>query len=188
MGTRGVLDISEKKINPSTEFRTLGLLARKLFRLPHRDRWECNIQMNHKGAEYHVLTWIHMAQDPFQLCHVLNMLMDFWGSRFVVPLAVFVENQVFWNVTLCHLASISLIFRRIVVNAPSSARSKTWIFFFWGGGLPDPEYEGTMTSEHVKSYLRNDSQSHCCRLKGSSCVFHRRRVICQLSDLRTMLH
>jgi hypothetical protein len=74
-------------------------------------------------------------------------LMDFGGSRFVVLLAVFVENQVFWNVTLCYLASISLIFRRIAVNARSTARSMTWTSFFW---LPDPEYEGTMTSRHVK--------------------------------------
>ena len=95
MGTRYGLDVSEKKINPSTEVRTLGLLARNLSRLPHGDRWECNIQMDHKGAEYHVLTWIHLAQDPFQWWHVLNTLMDFGGSRFVVPLAVFVENQVF---------------------------------------------------------------------------------------------
>ena len=93
--TRYGLDFSEKKINPSTEVRTLGLLARNLSRLPHGDRWECNIQMDHKGAEYHVLTWIHLAQDPFQWWHVLNTLMDFGGSRFVVPLAVFVENQVF---------------------------------------------------------------------------------------------
>jgi len=42
--------------NPSTEFRTLGLLARNLSRLPHGDRRECNIKMDHKGAEYHVLT------------------------------------------------------------------------------------------------------------------------------------
>jgi hypothetical protein len=95
VGTKSDLDVSEKKINPPTEFRTLGLLARNLSRLPHGDRWECNIQMVHKGAEYHVLTWIHVAQHPFQWWHVLNTLMDFGGSRFVVLLAVFVENQVF---------------------------------------------------------------------------------------------
>jgi hypothetical protein len=172
----------EKKINPSTEFRTLGLLARNLSQLPHGDRWECNIKMDHKGAECHVLTWIHLAQDSFQWWHALNTLMDSGGLRFVVPLAVYVENQVFWNVTLCHLASISLTFRRIVANAPSSARSMTRTFFF---GLPDPEYEGTMTSRHVKSYVRNDPESHPWRLESSNCVFHRRRVIGQLSVLRT---
>lgn len=130
VGTRGGLDVSEKKINPSTEFRTLGLLARNLSLLPHSDRCECNTKMDYKGAEYHVLNWIHLAQDPFLWWDILNTLMDFWGSRFLVLLAVFVENQVFWNVTLCHLASIFLVFRSIVVNSHSSARSMTWTFFW----------------------------------------------------------
>jgi len=95
VGTGGSLDISEKKINPSTEFRTLGLLARNLSRLPHGDRGECNTKVDHKGAEYNVLIWIHLAQDPFRWWHILNTLMEFGGSRFVVPLAVYVENQVF---------------------------------------------------------------------------------------------
>lgn len=52
MGTRVGLDISEEKINPSTGFRILGLLALSLSRLPRGDRLEYNIKMDHKGAEY----------------------------------------------------------------------------------------------------------------------------------------
>jgi hypothetical protein len=55
VGTRGGLDVSEKKINPSTEFRTLGLLARNLSRLSPGDHWECDIKMITK--EQNIMFW-----------------------------------------------------------------------------------------------------------------------------------